>query len=228
MEKSKIAYRKIIKVLAVIAIIFFFIPAFMVSCGAQDDISVSAVHVIAGYRSSVYGQITEPTPYPLFLLLMPIIILIIACMKKWKSKAVAAVEILVALINIGMWVFFRMAVHVVAEENYCNDRVTFGYYVDILAMVAVILFSGAILFGIVLEKEGGIQTKVPVNVNTIPMWQCPQCGKMEYATSRFCGKCGTEQPQGMMENIEKRYCPSCGKAISSDSKFCMSCGSQIE
>lgn len=227
MEKSRIPYRKIIKVLAVIAIIFFFIPAFMVSCGAQDDISVSAVHVMVGYTSSAYGQITAPTPFPLLLLLMPILILVIACMKKWKIKVTAVVEMILALVNIAMWVIFRVLVHAFAEENYCGDRVTFGYYVDILLMVAVILFSGAILFGIVLEKESVIQPKVPVNVNTVPMWQCPQCGKMEYATSRFCGKCGTEQPQNM-GNSEKRYCPSCGKAVSPDSRFCMSCGAQIQ
>ena len=227
MEKTKISYRRIIKIISVIAIIFFFIPAFTVSCGAQNDISVSAVHVVAGYSSSAYGQITEPTLYPLLLLLMPIIILVIACMKKWKCKLVATFEILLALVNIGMWVFFRMAVHVVAEENYCNDRVTFGYYVDILLMVAVILFSGAILFGIVLEKDAEMQSKVLANANVVSMWKCPQCGKMEYVTSRFCGKCGTEQPQSIDDN-EKRYCPSCGKAVSPDSRFCMSCGAQIQ
>lgn len=227
MGKSEIPYRKIIKVLSVIAIIFFFIPAFTVSCGAQNDISVSAVHAAVGYSSSNYGQITEPTLFPLLLLLMPIIILTIACMKKWKSKIVAAVEILLALVNIGMWVFFRMAVHVVAEENYCSDRVTFGYYVDILLMVTVILFSGAVLLGIVVDKDGEMQTKALTNENMVSMWKCPQCGKMEYTTSRFCGKCGTEKPQSI-ENNEKRYCPSCGKPLSPDSRFCMSCGAQIQ
>lgn len=58
--------------------------------------------------------------------------------------------------------------------------------------------------------------------------QCPQCGAMVPASSRFCNECGYEMGSEARAAVPSGLvCPSCGTAVDRDMKFCISCGTKL-
>ena len=53
------------------------------------------------------------------------------------------------------------------------------------------------------------------------MIKCPNCGKINYDSNKFCSECGTDLSEAVM------YCPKCYEKYYQCEKFCTECGTKL-
>jgi len=59
------------------------------------------------------------------------------------------------------------------------------------------------------------------------MKSCPKCGKELKDTAKFCGGCGSPQPEAAPSSPTGAQCPQCGKELKPGAKFCGGCGAKV-
>lgn len=246
-----IPYRKIIRIISIIAIIFFFIPAFTVSCSGQD-ISVSAAHVLVGYEIQDYGQIADPNIAAILFLLFPVVMLVVTFIKALDLHVSYIVETAVSIINFIAWIIFRSKVASFASENMCEFKSGIAFYIDLLLMLVSAGLSIAIIANRLADEEDSYDDyyeprRIPSRTGNSRMqattraprsssggastWECPECGNIVDGRGRFCPECGATRPEQraprQMQAAAQQYCPECGKPLAAGARFCAGCGTQI-
>lgn len=250
-KKSLFTVKKVLRILALLCLVFVFCPAFLVSCSGQE-VNVSVMTAVGGL--SAYGEkIVDPHPIMLLCLVIPIAMLVLLFVKKFADKKVATMILACAVVDIIMWFVFRSGAKKIAEDNYCTFKTTVWFVFNIIALILMIVLTAMVLIN-KLQMESqlvgassyvGIEKK-PQEPKEAPIGYCSNCGTPLVYESKFCTTCGTPVPEEMIaaaeaarkaqeeaveteENSEKPlFCHQCGAKLDPDAKFCESCGKKVE
>lgn len=136
MEKKSFTVRMVLKMLALLGIIFVFCPSFLVSCSSQE-LKISAMDAVTGI--SVYQQkVSDPYPIMIICLLIPIAILGLLFVKNYADKLVATAILGGAGVDFIIWFIFRSVVKKYADQNYCTFETTMWFYINMIVLIAII------------------------------------------------------------------------------------------
>lgn len=221
-EKTKKTIKNVIRILALVCMVFVFCPSFLVSC-AGEEAGISAFVGIVGIESEGYGYIVDPQPIMILCLLLPLSVLIVSFAKKVAEKIIALVCAICSGINLIIWLVFRAKAQELAEKLYCTFECTIWYYLTILCIMAMVAL-GVVLF--VKGKE--MVKKVAVPKMAVPKAEqsasifCPECGTKLLPGSRFCKACGNA-----MGAKPAAVCSHCGAELNPNMKFCGKCGTPV-
>ena len=222
MENKQGAFtvKNVLRVLALLVLIFAFCPAFLVSCSGQE-VGVSTWTAVAGYGDDYVGQVVDPHPFMVVLYILPIVILAVLFVKRFAGKTVAEVILGCSVADFILWLIFRGEVKIIASENYANFKVTAWFVLDIIALILMIIFSLLVIAN-VLQMEAnlatvfaGTETKDALN-------------QMSNAVSQFANSVSSsmKKPDQPKQEIIG-YCQKCGAPLPYGCKFCTNCGAEI-
>lgn len=223
--KPFLSINKLLKVLSALCIIFVFCPAFLVSCSGED-IEVSVMTAVEGL--SAYGEtVAEPRPIMLLCLLLPIVIIVTLFIKKLNGKKAALITVGCAVIDIIIWLLFKSAVKELAEENYCDFKVTGWYYINFAMLLIIIVFSFLVVINkLNMEKDllgsfsnAGVKNALEQMSNSV--------GQMSETVSHIAGGVVSTIKEKSVKEDVIGYCSKCGKPIVYGCKFCMTCGTAV-
>lgn len=151
-EESRFNVKRIVRILSLICIVFFFCPAFLVSCSGQE-VEVDAMTAVGGM--SMYGEtVVEPHPIMLICLLAPIGVFILTFVKKFTQKKIAGYSFVCMLADIIAWIVFATSTKRIAEENYATFSATGWFYANIVSIIIlIVLMLMALLDKVSLDSE---------------------------------------------------------------------------
>ena len=84
-NSSKFTVKNVLRVLALLAIIFVFCPSFLVSCSGQTK-EINVMTAVGGMQTTSGGNVTEAHPIMLICLLIPAAILVLLFVNKLTEK----------------------------------------------------------------------------------------------------------------------------------------------
>lgn len=224
-KKSALTVNRVLKILALLCIIFVFCPVFTVSCSGQN-MNISVMTVVGGVRA--YGeQIVNPYPIMLICLVLPIAILVLLFMKKLPDKKTALITFICSLADLVIWFIFRACAKYAAEENYCSFKSTGWFVVNIIVLILMMIPSIlVVLHKLELESDliaaiTGNETKQALNQMSTTVNQ------MSNAVTKMTGDIAKNIGNKRSKENIIGYCAKCGSPIEMDCKFCTSCGTPV-
>lgn len=228
-KKSVFTVKNIVRVFAVLCIIFVFCPSFLVSCSGEK-VDVNIMTAVGGV--SVYGEnVVDPHPIMLICLLIPVAILVLSFLKKFTDKKTAGIILAGTVGNLIIWLIFRGSVKKIAEENYCSFETTGWYVINIIVMILTILLSLLVVLGkmrmdmdlIMAVTGGGRQATLDQMSAAV--------NQMSGAVTQLAGNVASNIASNMHNREPKEniigYCAKCGSPIEYGCKFCISCGAPV-
>ena len=216
---------KLLKVLSALCIIFVFCPAFLVSCSGED-IEVSVMTAVKGL--SAYGEtVSEPSPIMLVCLILPILILVVLSLKKIDSKKAALITMGCTIADVIVWLLFKTAVKEMAEENYCDFKVTGWYYINFVALLIMIVISLLIVINKLRMETDFLGGFSNAEVKSTLKQMSNSVGQMSETVSQIAGGVVSTIKEKSVKEDLIGYCSKCGKPIVYGCKFCMACGTAV-
>lgn len=148
----KITVKGVLRVLALLCIVFVFCPSFLVSCSGEN-VGISAMAAAGGV--TVYGQeVSDPNLVMLLCLLIPAMALALTIVKKFTDRTAASAILIGTCVDLVVWVAFRSVVKKAAEENLCGFKTTAWYVLNIISLLLMILLSAtAVMKKIQMDTE---------------------------------------------------------------------------
>lgn len=200
--------RNVIRALSVLLIIFFFVPSFMVSCSGES-VKFSAASAMVGVKYEG-EKMSEASPMVALLIILPIAILVIWCLKNvLKDKIASIIGVACAGLDLIMWFVVRMGVAANAEEIYGTSKVLAGFVFNIIFVLLVIAANVLILINLIQADKpliGGSDVMPQQNMQQNTYQSAPT--EAAPTQSAFCTKCGAPLTPG--------------------TKFCTKCGAQMD
>lgn len=204
---NNINFKLIYKIASVIAMIFFFVPTFVVRCGAQE-MNISAVHAVIGYPDDIGGWYSEPQIGLMALIIVPVAIFIFSMRKEAKnSDTVTLIAILSAIYTVAWPVM-----HFLIQNHMDNSDIPLPYSTKPAYYLAIL--DGGIVFALSMyerylinnHQEFG-EDKVSKYVSNVienisegnisekeRLWMCGNCYKVFAISNKHsnpnCPKCG--------------------------------------
>ena len=223
-EKSTVfTVRNVLRILALICIIFVFCPTFLVSCSGQD-LEVSVMTAVGGVTA--YGEtVAEPQPIMLSCLILPIVAVVILFLRKLSDKKAAVTGLVCAVLDTIIWFVFRAAVKSLAEENYCTFKTTAWFVLNIIVLLLIILLNVLVLFGKAHLDSQLVSIFSGADTQGALSQMSDKMGQMSGAVSQFASNVAA----GMGGNKKNAigFCQKCGAPIEYGNKFCTSCGTLV-
>lgn len=197
--------RNLIRVISGLLIIFFFVPSFMVSCSGES-VKFSAASAMVGVKYEG-ERMSDPSPLVALLLILPIAMLVIWCLKNVLKDKIASIACLAcAGVDLIMWFVVRMGVAANAEEILGTSKVLAGFVFNIIFVLLVIAANVLILINMIpadkplLEIKGGVQQpnmqqntyQSPTQDAAAQQAFCTKCGAPLTPGTKFCTKCGAQ------------------------------------
>lgn len=227
-----INFKGVIRLLAFIAIIMFFVPSYAISCSGYD-INLSQANLAIGKSVTFYGE-TERTSFflPFLLaLLIPIAIIVISFLwKKENEKLMSLVSTVGGAAGFAMVFIMRIAlvIYVAAHKDDYFDMSShfkFGAFIIVLLYLGIVAISllsmlkkidpdKCFLKEDVIKKMAGGAAVQPNPQTPIQ----PQPGAMG-------------QPQAAPTATVTpgvKYCSKCGNQLTAEMLFCGKCGTKCE
>ena len=201
-------FKTALKAIALLLIILFFVPSFAVSCSGQT-FNVSAFSAMGGYESDTLGQVSDPQPILIVLLLLPIAMGVIMFLKQLvnEEKKQSLVMLILGVVDLIGWIIFRSKVISFCAENMCDVSTKFSYVLNVLGTLAVALIGAGIYFGFITDEgihigsisvNGGAGTGAAAAVG--PTKKCKFCGAANITANKFCTSCGQQfAPETVVE-----------------------------
>lgn len=121
--------KNILRAIATVCAVFFFIPVFTVSC-AGEDLNVSGLNAATGFNGDI-----DPNVMAYLLLLVPIAALVVLCIKGLSDKA-GLISLVLNVAYIIVLVIFCVQTKSQAEDLYCEFSIKFTYFINVLLAVA--------------------------------------------------------------------------------------------
>ena len=248
-----INFKGVIRLLAFIAIIMFFVPSYAISCSGYD-INLSQANLAIGKSVTFYGE-TERTSFflPFLLaLLIPIAIIVISFLwKKENEKLMSLVSTIGGAAGFAMVFIMRIALAiyvVIHKDDYFDLSVHFKFgaffilllYIGIagislLSMLKKIDADKCFLKEETIKKMTGgatgqsqapVQPQVSITPQPSVQPQSPVTPQPEM----------TNQPQSVQEAAPTagtvvpgvKYCSKCGNQLTAEMLFCGKCGTKCE
>lgn len=224
-KKPMFTIKNIMRVLSVLCIIFVFCPSFLVSCSGQD-MKVDVMTAVGGV--SMYGEkVVEPHIIMLVCLLIPIAILVLLFLKKFKDNLTAGIILGCTAVDMIVWIIFRVSVKKIAEDNYCTFETTPWYVINIIVMILIIVLSLLVVLNIMMMDTdlitffsgGGTKSVLDQMSNTV--------SQMSNAVTQLAGNVAENINNKTQKKDAIGFCAKCGSPIPYGTKFCTSCGTPV-
>lgn len=207
--KKQVSLKNLIRLVALLVMVIFFMPTFLVSCSGRD-LEVSAARTMTGYN--LQGEkVIEPHLICVVFILLPIIILGIWFLKGMVTDKVKALVTAVgALADIIMWIIFRSEVKKMAVQSGLSFSTTGWFAVNLISLIALFVVGVGIYFDYInlnwnMSNGKGLIMKANHKLDKQPT--------SEYAVeiSGYCGQCKAPVRKG------NSYCTQCGSKFEENS-----------
>ena len=142
-NSSKFTVKTVLRVLALLAIIFVFCPSFLVSCSGQTK-EISVMTAVGGLQTGSGEKVVDAHPIMLICLLIPAAILVLLFVNKLTEKKLSMTIAGTTVVDLIVWIIFRSKVKEVCESYYCGFETTAWYYINVIALIFMIVLSGAV------------------------------------------------------------------------------------
>lgn len=200
-KKSVFTIKKIMRVLALLCIIFAFCPSFLVSCSGQD-MKVNVMTAVKGV--SMYGdKVVEPHIIMIVCLLIPIAVLVLLFIKKFNDKQTAGIILGCVVVDFIVWLIFRSSVKKLAEQNYCTFKTTGWYVINIIVMLFMIVLSVLVVINKMAMDTDLTTVFSSSGTKDAAIGFCSKCGTPISHGSKFCSSCGTPVPESLPAEAEE-------------------------
>lgn len=224
-KKPIFMIKNIVRVFAVLGIIFVFCPSFLVSCSGQE-VDVNVMTAVGGV--SVYGEkVVDPHPVMLICLLIPAAVLALTVIKKFTEKKTAVIILACAAVDFVIWLIFRASVKKVADENYCDFKTT-GWYVVNMIVLLLTMVTALLIFLQKISMDTDLKAFVAGGGHQDALNQMSAAvSQMSSAVTNLAGNAiSGKRTKDASENTIG-FCAKCGSKIEYGCKFCMSCGTPV-
>lgn len=171
--KNYVTAKNVSRLTSILLIIFYFIPAFKISFDFFITFkkSISAFHGTFGASVKLYGEKTELMSgnfLGIFLLLLPVAMLVMWCLKSaLKDKVAALVAGICGIVDFLAWFIFLGIVKSAASEALCDFSVTFGFILIVLFLLIDIAANVLIFLGVV-QPEACLMAPGAFGKATVP------------------------------------------------------------
>ena len=221
-----ITFKNIIRVVAILLIILFFVPSFVVSCSGYD-VKLSAAKLMVGAKMQGY-TVTKANPICIFFLLLPIAMLVLWCLKSvLKDKIAALVCGCCAAADLIFWIILRAAITSRVHTAGYESGVKAGFIFNILFLLAMITLNLLIFLNVIQAETPLIKLSAQPGYNPAqqPMQGQPMQGQP------MQGQQFNQVPpvqQAAPGNMGAGFCENCGAPLVAGNKFCTKCGTKVE
>lgn len=142
-KKAVFTVRNVMKVLALLCMIFVFCPSFLVSCSGVT-VEIGAMSTVGGVK--MYGEeIVKPQPIMLIYLLLPVAVMVFLFLKKFANRLNALIILICSGADLGLWMLFRAITKKEAEDNMCDFATTGWYKMTIIVLIALVVLAVLVL-----------------------------------------------------------------------------------
>lgn len=200
---KNLSIKYIIRLIALILIVIFFIPTFMVSCSGHS-VEISAKTVMSGYNLQGENIIDSHFICILFLLIPVGILLIWSIKGKLTIKFTALITIISAIIDFIMWIILRSSIKKAALENSCSFKSTWWFWFNLILLLCLIILTISIYLNYI-QAETKVSDLIHTNNSSISKTLSNNADKKIYG-----------------------YCENCGNPLTKDNLYCTKCGNKIE
>ena len=214
--------KNIIRLLSILLMVFFFVPSFMVSCAGYGNIKISAFKAMTGIK--IEGEsVTDPKIICIIMLLLPIAMLALWCLKSvLKDKIAAIASGSCAVVDFIFWIALCVGVNKEATDNYCTAKVTAGFIFNILFILAIVVLDLLIIINVLQAEKPLIKQKMMNGYQGMPQQQGQFQGQpMPPQQGQFQSQ--PVQPQQPVQPV----CSKCGAPLVAGNKFCTKCGNPV-
>ncbi len=186
--------KNIIRLLSILLMVFFFVPSFMVSCAGYGNIKISAFKAMTGIK--IEGEsVTDPKVICIIMLLLPIAMLALWCLKSvLKDKIAAIASGSCAVVDFIFWIALCVGVNKEATDNYCTAKVTAGFIFNILFILAIVVLDLLIIINVLQAEKPLIRQKMMNGYQGMP--QQNMYGNVPPQQGQFQGQPIPPQQQG--------------------------------
>ena len=189
--------KNIIRLLSILLMVFFFVPSFMVSCAGYGNIKISAFKAMTGIK--IEGEsVTDPKIICIIMLLLPIAMLALWCLKSvLKDKIAAIASGSCAVVDFIFWIALCVGVNKEATDNYCTAKVTAGFIFNILFILAIVVLDLLIIINVLQAEKPLIRQKMMNGYQGMP--QQNMYGNVPPQQGQFQGQPVPPQQQGQFQ-----------------------------
>ena len=215
----------VLKILAILCIVFVFCPSFLVSCSGRN-VEIDVMSAVGGMSTSYGGELVEPHPIMLICLLIPIFVFVILFLRMRRDTIKPLLIFVLSTVDLITYVVFRTNVKKIAENNYCEFKTTGWYVANMITLVITILIAAMALIKVLSFDTVLILGFHSNNRRTIEQ-MARTMNQMTNTVSQFAG--GVSANVKRYKNVKNAigYCQSCGYPIEYGDKFCQECGKQV-
>lgn len=227
--------KRTLKIISSILMILFLIPTFLVSCSGEEK-SVSVLNITFGMKSQYGDTIVKANPIAAIAFLLPLALLVLWCnRKKLQDNILAIATAAIGAVDFIVWIVIRAKVKGFAEENYCEYKTLWPFFLNITLLIIVIGLGGLLIVNMInpdtdiikFITSNGKESGVASTTLTMPGWTCPTCNNVLDISAKFCNKCGSAKPDEEVK-MNSKFCYACGSQIANNAKFCLKCGANQE
>lgn len=195
--RNKCTVKNIMRILALFGIIFVFCPSFLVSCSGRD-VNVNVMTAVKGVYMDG-DPVVEPHRVMLLCVLIPILVLILLFTKKLSEQNTGKIILACVIVDLVMWIVFRISAKAIVEENMCEIKTTVWYFLNMIDLIGLAGMSGLLLAGKIHMDTNlwGLQSNQQADVVAT---FCTNCGRKIEKGSRFCTECGTPTQDEIIQN----------------------------
>ena len=224
-KKSIFTVSRVLRVLALLCIVFVFCPSFLVSCSGET-LKISAMTAVKGL--SAYGEtVVKPHPVMLLGLFIPAAVFVLLFIKKLADRNLAGIIAGCMAVDLVIWLMFRSTVMKLAEENYCIAKTTFWFVLNVIVMLLMI--ASAVLVAIrvwqmdtdLAEAASGGGTQAALNQISDTVKQ------VSGTVTQIAGNVAENMGNKTQKEPAIGYCSKCGTPITYGNKFCITCGTPV-
>lgn len=203
--KKQVSLKNLIRLVALLVMVIFFMPTFLVSCSGKD-LEVSAARTMTGYNFQGEKVIESHLICAIFILL-PIIILGIWFLKGIVTDKIKALVTSVgALADIIMWIIFRSEVKKTATQSGFSFSTTGWFTVNLILLSVLFAVGVGIYFnyisvnwnmsdgnGLIMKKANHKLDNQPNSESAVEIsGYCGQCGSPIRKGNGYCTQCGSK------------------------------------
>ena len=223
--------KNIIRLLSILLMVFFFVPSFMVSCAGYGNIKISAFKAMTGIK--IEGEsVTDPKIICIIMLLLPIAMLALWCLKSvLKDKIAAIASGSCAVVDFIFWIALCVGVNKEATDNYCTAKVTAGFIFNIF-ILAIVVLDLLIIINVLQAEKPLIRQKMMNGYQGMP--QQNMYGNVPPQQGQFQGQPMPPQQQGQFQSQPVQpqqpvqpVCSKYGAPLVAGNKFCTKCGNPV-
>lgn len=224
-NRSILTVKNVIRFLAIICLIVFFCPTFLVSCSGKDW-EIDAMTIVNGI--SYQGQtVTEPVPFLLICLAIPVCILVMTSIKKYLEKTRAMIIAIAGVVDLFIWFIFKTKVKEYADANYCDFETTGWYLLNNISLILIIIISVLVLARFI-QMDSEILPFFTGNKAQEALKQMTNSmNKMSNAVNQLSDNMLSNSDNNTSVRKVIGYCPKCGNPLKSGALFCPSCGTPV-